>query len=181
MTDLSNTSRPLPKRQPGIFIQFLGSMNLAVTLLVMLAIASVIGTVLQQNQVFQDYIIKFGPFWTQVFNELGLFHVYGAAWFILVLLFLLISTSVCVSRNGPTFLKEIKQYSEKLSLNAYKHQPHSLTYTPESFDTETAQAILKQQGYKTKIHQREDGVTVAGLKGRWNRLGYIFTNTELFL
>lgn len=181
MTELSNTSSPLPKRKPGIFIQFLGSMNLAVTLLVMLAIASVIGTVLQQNQVFQDYIIKFGPFWTQVFNELGLFHVYGAAWFILVLLFLLISTSVCVSRNGPTFLKEIKQYSEKLSLNAYKHQPHSLTYTPESFDTETAQAILKQQGYKTKIHQREDGVTVAGLKGRWNRLGYIFTHISIIV
>lgn len=181
MTELSNTSSPLPKRKPGIFIQFLGSMNLAVTLLVMLAIASVIGTVLQQNQVFQDYIIKFGPFWTQVFNELGLFHVYGAAWFILVLLFLLISTSVCVSRNGPTFLKEIKQYSEKLSLNAYKHQPHSLTYTPESFDTETAQAILKQQGYKTKIHQRKDGVTVAGLKGRWNRLGYIFTHISIIV
>ncbi|MBD3611175.1 MAG: cytochrome c biogenesis protein ResB, partial [Hydrogenovibrio crunogenus] len=141
----------------------------------------VIGTVLQQNQVFQDYIIKFGPYWTQVFNELGLFHVYGAAWFILVLLFLLISTSVCVSRNGPTFLKEIKQYSEKLSLNAYKHQPHSLNYTPESFDTETAQAILKQQGYKTKIHQREDGVTVAGLKGRWNRLGYIFTHISIIV
>ncbi|MDG4813572.1 cytochrome c biogenesis protein ResB [Hydrogenovibrio sp. 3SP14C1] len=181
MADLSNTSSPLPKRKPGIFIQFLGSMNLAVTLLVMLAIASVIGTVLQQNQVFQDYIIKFGPFWTQVFNELGLFHVYGAAWFILVLLFLLISTSVCVSRNGPTFLKEIRQYSEKLSLNAYKHQPHSVTYTPESFETETAQSILKQQGYKTKIHQREDGVTVAGLKGRWNRLGYIFTHISIIV
>jgi len=181
MVDLSNTSSPLPKRKPGIFIQFLGSMNLAVTLLMMLAIASVIGTVLQQNQVFQDYIIKFGPFWTQVFNELGLFHVYGAAWFILVLLFLLISTSVCVSRNGPTFLKDIKQYSEKLSLNAYKHQPHSLTYTPESFDAETAQSILKQQGYKTKIHQRDDGVTVAGLKGRWNRLGYIFTHISIIV
>lgn len=181
MADLSNTSSPLPKRKPGIFIQFLGSMNLAVTLLMMLAIASVIGTVLQQNQVFQDYIIKFGPFWTQVFNELGLFHVYGAAWFILVLLFLLVSTSVCVSRNGPTFLKDIKQYSEKLSLNAYKHQPHSVTYTPESFDAETAQSILKQQGYKTKVHQRDDGVTVAGLKGRWNRLGYIFTHISIIV
>ncbi|WP_237260349.1 cytochrome c biogenesis protein ResB [Thiomicrospira sp. S5] len=156
-------------------------MNLAVTLLVMLAIASVIGTVLQQNQAFQDYIIKFGPFWTQVFNQLGLFHVYGAAWFILVLLFLLVSTAVCVSRNGPNFIKDMKQYSETLSVNAYKHQPHNLTYTPEQFDADTAKAVLKQQGFKTKIHQREDGVTVAGLKGRWNRLGYIFTHISIII
>jgi cytochrome c biogenesis protein len=156
-------------------------MNLAVTLLMMLAIASVIGTVLQQNQAFQDYIIKFGPFWTQVFNQLGLFHVYGAAWFVLVLLFLLVSTAVCVSRNGPSFIKDMKQYSETLSLNAYKHQPHNLTYTPEHFDTETAEAVLKEQGFKTKIHQRDDGVTVAGLKGRWNRLGYIFTHVSIII
>lgn len=181
MADLSSNSSPSRKKNPGVFIQFLGSMNLAVTLLVMLAIASVIGTVLQQNQAFQDYIIKFGPFWTQVFNQLGLFHVYGAAWFILVLLFLLVSTAVCVSRNGPNFIKDMKQYSETLSVNAYKHQPHNLTYTPEQFDAETAKAVLKQQGFKTKIHQREDGVTVAGLKGRWNRLGYIFTHISIII
>ncbi len=181
MADLSSNSSPSRTKNPGVFIQFLGSMNLAVTLLVMLAIASVIGTVLQQNQAFQDYIIKFGPFWTQVFNQLGLFHVYGAAWFILVLLFLLVSTAVCVSRNGPNFIKDMKQYSETLSVNAYKHQPHNLTYTPEQFDADTAKAVLKQQGFKTKIHQREDGVTVAGLKGRWNRLGYIFTHISIII
>ncbi len=116
-----------------------------------------------------------------MFNQLGLFHVYGAAWFVLVLLFLLVSTAVCVSRNGPSFIKDMKQYSETLSLNAYKHQPHNLTYTPEHFDTETAEAVLKEQGFKTKIHQRDDGVTVAGLKGRWNRLGYIFTHVSIII
>ena len=86
-------------------LNFLGSMNLAVTLLVMLSIASVIGTVLKQDETIQAYMLKFGPFWTEVFNSLGLFHVYGAAWFVLVLLFLLLSTSVCVVRNTPAFVK----------------------------------------------------------------------------
>ncbi|MGC9385597.1 MAG: cytochrome c biogenesis protein ResB [Hydrogenovibrio sp.] len=185
MTDLSNTETPKKPqstpRKSGVFMQFLGSMNLAVTLLMMLAIASVIGTVLQQNQAFQDYIIKFGPFWTQVFNELGLFHVYGAAWFILVLVFLLLSTGVCLTRNTPSFLKDMKQYSETLSLNAYQHQPHHLTYTPMAFNAAEAEAILKEQGFKTKVHQRDDGVTVAGLKGRWNRLGYIFTHVSIII
>ncbi|MDR9498222.1 MAG: cytochrome c biogenesis protein ResB [Hydrogenovibrio sp.] len=176
------TPEKAPKKHRRIqWLPFLGSMNLAVTLLMMLAIASVIGTVLQQNQAFQDYIIKFGPFWTQVFNSLGLFHVYGAAWFILVLLFLLISTGVCVSRNAPGFLKDMKQYSEGLSLNAYKHQPQSVTYAPETFDSQQAQQLLQQQGYKVRMHERDDGMTVAGMKGRWNRWGYILTHVSIIV
>lgn len=166
-------------------MNFLGSMNLAVTLLVMLSIASVIGTVLQQNQAFQDYIIKFGPFWTEVFNSLGLFHVYGAAWFILVLVFLLLSTSVCVVRNGPGFIKDMKQFSEKLSPTALKHQPNQTTLETDisaEDQQKIASVVLQKHGYKTKIHQRDDGsVTIAGLKGKWNRLGYIFTHVSIII
>lgn len=182
--DITQNSKPKTKNR-RVLVDFLGSMNLAVILLVMLSIASVIGTVLQQNQTTQDYIIKFGPFWTDVFNSLGLFHVYGAAWFVLVLVFLLVSTSVCVTRNTPGFLKDMKQFSEKMSLNALKHQPNKQTFNSnESLDTEQARAIsvLKHKGYKTKLHQREDGsVTVAGLKGRWNRMGYFFTHISIII
>ncbi|WEJ62687.1 cytochrome c biogenesis protein ResB [Thiomicrorhabdus lithotrophica] len=172
-------------KQPSVFMNFLGSMNLAVTLLVMLSIASVIGTVLQQNQTAQDYIIKFGPFWSEVYSALGLFHVYGAAWFVLVLVFLLISTSVCVTRNTPTFLKDMKQFSEKLSKNAIKHQPNNAVIeSPLTLEQQQgyAKALLDHNGYKTKVHQRDDGsVTVAGLKGRWNRLGYFFTHISIIV
>jgi len=36
-------------------------------------IASIIGTVLQQNQSYSDYLIKFGPFWFDVFEKAGLY------------------------------------------------------------------------------------------------------------
>jgi len=177
-----NTVAP---KKPSILLNFLGSMNLAVTLLMMLAIASIIGTVLQQSQSFQDYIIKFGPFWTEVFNSLGLFNVYGAAWFVLVLLFLLLSTSVCVVRNTPGFVKDMKQYSEKLSQNALKYQPNYATVethqTMEAIQEHTHQ-VLTKQGYKLKRHQREDGsVMIAGMKGNWNRLGYFFTHISIII
>ncbi|HHS99558.1 MAG TPA: cytochrome c biogenesis protein ResB, partial [Thiomicrospira sp.] len=45
-----------------------------------------------------------------------------------------------------------------------------------------AKALLEHNGYKTKVHQRDDGsVTVAGLKGRWNRLGYFFTHISIIV
>jgi cytochrome c biogenesis protein len=52
--------------------EFPGSMNLAITLLVAVGIASIVGTVLKQNEAFQNYIVKFGPFWFEVFDTLGL-------------------------------------------------------------------------------------------------------------
>ncbi|MBU2851711.1 cytochrome c biogenesis protein ResB, partial [Acidithiobacillus ferrivorans] len=55
-----------------LVVNFLGSMRLAVSLLVLLAIASVIGTVLNQQQPYEDYALKFGPFWFDVFRDLGL-------------------------------------------------------------------------------------------------------------
>ena len=46
--------------------------SFAVALLSLLGVASIIGTVLQQNQPQVDYLVKFGPFWSQIFGFLGL-------------------------------------------------------------------------------------------------------------
>jgi len=48
----------------------LSSMSLAITLLTVLALASVIGTVLLQNQDQTDYLQQFGPIWYWVFRSL---------------------------------------------------------------------------------------------------------------
>jgi len=180
MSNLQTKPQSSPKKQ-GVLIPFLGSMNLAVTLLVMLAIASVIGTILKQDESLQDYIIKFGPFWADVFHSLGLYHVYGAAWFILVLVFLLISTGTCLTRNTIPFLKEIKQFSEKMSITAYQHQPYHTELEVEHFDQAQTQAFLEAKGYKTKLYENDQQITVAGIKGRWNRLGYIFTHAAIII
>jgi len=82
-------------------LDFLGSMTLAITLLMAVAVASAVGTILQQNQPYQDYLINFGPFWFEIFKSLGLFDVYSAGWFLFILAFLIISTGVCVIRNAP--------------------------------------------------------------------------------
>ena len=90
----------------SIVLEFFGSMNLAITILVAIAFASVIGTVLQQNQPYNDYIIKFGPFWHEVFQTIGLYNIYGAIWFLGLLVFLVLSTSVCIYQIGRASCRE---------------------------------------------------------------------------
>jgi len=165
-------------------VNFLGSMNLAVSLLVVLAIASVIGTVLKQNQPYTDYTIKFGAFWFEFFKSLGLYDVYSTVWFLLILVFLVISTTTCVARNTPGILRELRHFREHLqekSLRAMKHQLNlSSTLDPAQTQSLTLR-ILHAQGFKTRQNTAVDHVVVAGMKGSSNHLGYWLTHLGIIV
>ena len=78
----------LPITTSQRFYELLSSMRFAVSMLTVLGVASIIGTVLKQNEPYENYIIKFGQFWFEFFEKLGLFDVYHAIWFLVILLFL---------------------------------------------------------------------------------------------
>lgn len=69
-------------------------MRFSISLLTVICIASVIGTVLKQQEPYGNYVNQFGPFWAEVFGDLHLYAVYSAWWFLLILAFLVVSTSL---------------------------------------------------------------------------------------
>ena len=103
------------------FYDLLSSMRFAVSLLTVLAIASVVGTVLKQAEPYANYISQFGPFWFPVFEALGLYDVYHAAWFLAILSFLVLSTSLCIFRNGPAMLREMRNFREQATERSLQH------------------------------------------------------------
>jgi cytochrome c biogenesis protein len=164
--------------------ELLSSMRFAISLLSILAVASIIGTVLKQAEPYNNYMIQFGPFWFEAYEKLGLYDVYHAAWFLVILTFLVASTSVCIYRNAPNFAREMKSFRENVSeqsLNAFKHKHEAATaHTPESLAA-NAQRYLEGQGYKVKTLPREDGVLLAAKAGSWNRLGYFLAHSAIVM
>jgi len=161
----------------------LGSMDLAITLLVVLAIASVIGTVLQQNQPYADYVIKFGPFWFDVFEAAGLYDVYSALWFLAILALLVVSTSVCVTRNAPTMMKDIWELRTSVKEKSLRLMRHNDQWQVENSNKEQTidlmQSALSNLGYRAKQVEKEGGLLVSAMKGSMNRLGYLFTHIAI--
>ncbi|MEY4694139.1 MAG: Cytochrome c biosis protein CcsB, partial [Pseudomonadota bacterium] len=51
-------------------LELLSSMRFAISLLTIICIASVIGTVLKQNEPATNYVNQFGPFWAELFATL---------------------------------------------------------------------------------------------------------------
>lgn len=156
-------------------------MRFAVSLLCVLGIASVIGTVLKQNQPMTDYVVKFGPFWSEIFHFLGLYDVYASAWFVVIMLFLVLSTGLCLWRNIPPFMREMKSFRLKAtaqSLASMRHS-HLLTTAPAP---EVVERYLAVQGYVSKRALREDGsLLIAAKKGAMNKWGYICAHLAIIV
>jgi cytochrome c biogenesis protein len=173
----------VPKKS-ALMLKFLGSMNLAITLLGALSIASIIGTVLQQNQPYTDYIIKFGPFWFEVFQQLGLYDVYSSGWFLFILFFLVVSTSTCIYRNAPDMLREMREYRQNIQLNTLENYSncHSWQLAHSIGDVQlVAQKILPHNGYSARLKQGAGYTLVSGMKGGGSRLGYVLTHLAIVL
>lgn len=58
-------------------VELISSM-LSISLLIVICIASVIGTVVKRHEPVNNYINQFGRFWTDVFGAANLCAVYGA-------------------------------------------------------------------------------------------------------
>ena len=170
---------PVPLiRRP--WFAFLSSMRFAVALLSLLGIASIIGTVLQQGQPLANYLVKFGPFWTEIFGFFGLFDVYASGWFVLIMLFLVLSVSLCLWRNIPPFMREMKSYRLKASRQSLAAMRHSTLLEGGGITPEVAQRYLAVQGFSSKTAVRDDGsVLVAAKKGAMNKWGYIFAHAAI--
>lgn len=177
---MSKPRKPTPPLSRQWFA-FFSSMRFAVALLSLLGIASVIGTVLQQNQPQTDYLVKFGPFWARIFGFLGLYDVYASVWFVVIMMFLVVSTGLCLIRNVPPFWREMKSFREKVREKSLAAMRHSVLMDVK-IAPEVAKRYLEVQGFKGKIINREDGsVLIAAKKGTMNKWGYIFAHLALIV
>jgi len=164
--------------------EMLSSMRFAIALLTVICIASVIGTVLKQHEPLPNYVNQFGPFWAEVFNALNLYSVYSAWWFLLILAFLVTSTSLCIARNTPKILADLQVYKEGMrehSLQAFHHKAQGeVEGAPEAAAQRLGQ-LLVSGGWKVKLQQREQGWMLAAKAGAANKLGYIAAHSAIVL
>lgn len=167
-----------------VTLSFLGSMELAITLFVIIGIASIIGTILQQNQAYNTYIIKFGPFWFEVFRSLELYDIYSAWWFVILLGFLLVSTSVCIYHYMPVVIREWRRFRLNVSAKSLKLMHSSGTWIAQSSPEDAAKFIrekLANGGYQSRLKSENGVLTIAAKKGAINRLGYLFTHGAIIV
>jgi cytochrome c biogenesis protein len=183
---MSTTGIEIKTRRRGLAeaVELVSSMRFAIALLVMIAIAAIIGTILQQDQPTPDYINQFGPFWYEIFARLSLYTVYSAWWFLLILAFLIVSTFLCILRNAPRMLRDMRSWRDNVREESLRNFHHKTEWTSPldavPLATQTAQR-LENAGYRVKLVDKAGGVLVAAKKGAGNKFGYIFAHSAIIV
>lgn len=170
------------RRHLASFTELLGSMRFAISLLMFICIASLIGTVLDQNQVTNQYIDQFGPFWYSLFNQFSIWNIYNSWWFLIIMAFLVVSTTLCLLRNTPKMLRDARSFREYVRASSLRAFPQRLEVElPEAPAQAVSKvgALLRGHGYRFKTREDADGVMIAAKKGSANRMGYIFAHAAI--
>lgn len=165
-------------------------MRFAIALLTVICIASVIGTVLKQHEPLGNYVNQFGPFWAEAFFALQLNAVYSAWWFLLILAFLVVSTSLCIARNTPKIIADLRTYKENIreqNLRAFHHKAEAQLAGDSAAEAQRIGKMLVGGGWKVKLQQRDTaagpgtGWMVAAKAGAANKIGYIAAHSAIVL
>jgi cytochrome c biogenesis protein len=190
MTEKSPDRPPRPAAQVAARValddamELLASMRFAIALLTVICIASVIGTVVQQQQPMTNYVNQFGPFWSELFGKLDLYTVYSAWWFLLMLGFLVVSTSLCIARHTPRILRDLKTYKETMreqSIQAFKLKALGYLHMNPEAALGQVNAWLAAEGWKARAQVRTGGVMIGARKGAAHKIGYLAAHSAIVL
>jgi len=91
-----------PKKTP---LSFLSSLKLTFTLLLIIALASILGTVIPQQYEGGESFSHLSPGLIKAFNSLQLFDMYHSVWFIILMCLLSLNLIVCSVNRFPTSWK----------------------------------------------------------------------------
>ena len=92
--------------------KFLSSVKLAIVLIILLTVASIVGTLIPQGRSLAEYSARYGSL-SGLFLALRLTRLYQSAWYLALLLLFAANTIVCtISRFGPKWRRAFRPVPE---------------------------------------------------------------------
>ncbi len=159
------------------------SLKLTISLLILLAILSIIGTLITQNATRTEYIQRYGVGLYEVLNFFNLFDMYHSWWFSTILLLLVINLVTCSMHRLPGILSQISRGSRALEDKTLKTLPYveKIQISDPIKREEDIQSSLKKQLKDWERIETERAITLFSEKGRYSRLGVPITHLSILI
>jgi cytochrome c biogenesis protein len=164
--------------------KFFSSVKLAVVLLIILAIVSVIGTVIQQNEAPERYLREYSQSTVQIFEMLGFFDMYHTWWFVLLLFLFTANLTVCTLDRLPHTVKIMTAPLKPIDDDSLRAVPYKkeIAFGGDMVKAEERSlGVLKARGFRL-VESRGTGESqFMTQKGVYSRLGVYITHTSIIL
>jgi cytochrome c biogenesis protein len=133
-------------------IRFFSSLRLAIVLLILLALASVLGTLIPQGRSLEEYAVRYGAA-SGLLDKLQLTGLYHSLWYLALLLMLGLNITVCtLTRLGGKARRVFrpKLETEAKALAALKVRDRLARRAPLAEAAADLAAGLRKAGYKVR-------------------------------
>ncbi|MEW6374309.1 MAG: cytochrome c biogenesis protein ResB [Thermodesulfobacteriota bacterium] len=170
-----------------ILFDLFRSVKLTIFLFILLAILSIIGTVITQNATSREYIQRYGVRLYEVLNFFNLFDMYHSWWFSAILLLLVINLVSCSIHRFPGVWSQIFRGSGSGGLEdgMLKTLPNveriRIPGRAEEEYEENIRFSLKKWFGNPKRFEIESAITLFSEKGKFSRLGVYITHLSILI
>lgn len=172
------------KKTKNPFVQLFASVQLSLFTFIALAIASIIGTVIQQNKGAEFYVAQYGPKVANIFEILNIDDMYNSWWFLSLLVLLSLNLIVCTIDRLPNVWKMVVLDNLQTTPERLERQSRRQEFLVEnamSGAVETAKSVLGSFGSGIRQADQEDGTLLFIQKGAWTRLGVYVVHASILI
>jgi cytochrome c biogenesis protein len=164
--------------------QFFASVKLALVTLVLIAVTSIIGTVIQQKRSAEFYVDTYGPQLAQVFAILDIPDMYNSWWFLALLFLLGFNLVICSIDRFPGVWKQVKSDGLAVAPERVEKMSNRLGWTTGSSLSEARDSLtekLQRKGFRTGSKEEQGATLVFAQKGSWTRTGVYIVHASILV
>jgi cytochrome c biogenesis protein len=187
MKESKNTVRREEMGFLTILFDLFRSLKLTLSLFILLALLSIIGTVITQNATKAEYTQRYGIGLYEVLNFFNLFDMYHSWWFSAVLLLLVINLIACSLDRLPGVWSQISRGLSSTGLEdsmlktlSYVEKVKMISKAENKAEEEVRFLMKKWFGNPIRI-EKESVITLFSEKGKFSRLGVYITHLSLLI
>jgi len=183
MKELKETVKTKEKGFLSIIYDLFRSLKLTIALLILLALLSIIGTLIAQNASRMEYIQRYGIGLYEVLNFFNLFDMYHSLWFSAILLLLVINLITCSTHRLPGIFSQISRGSGELEDGMLKGLPYveKVQIRDPTNKGENIHSSLKKWFKSWRRIETEKTITLYSEKGKYSRLGVPITHLSILI
>jgi len=185
MKDLNTKSKEKEEGFIEILLNLFRSVKLTIALLIILAILSVIGTVIKQNAPSVEYIERYGIDLYNVLEFFNLFDMYHSWWFSTILLLLVINLVACSVHRLPGIFTQVFRKSGLGGLEDSMVKTLPYVEKIRISDTQKKEGDIPsglKKLFRNPIRiETESAITFYSEKGRFSRLGVPITHLSIVI
>ena len=184
--NVPKTHKAQPQSQLDSVLRFLSSVKFGIGLMIVLATATILGTLILQAPLADPGQIEqlYAPQTRQVFEAFGLFDVFHSGWFIALLALLCLNiTFASIDRFPGTwqYLRHPQKVLDESSIEALELHSMQTQNVESKRLEECVRDRFRDLGFKVHRSTNGLGTVFFGEKGKYSRLAVYVVHTSLLL